>query len=152
MPFIYKQNPLLIALKHLISDKAPDWNFVRSLYPDHNSVYAEWGQGEDNVIIQVLAEVSDEAAAKHFQKFGAIHIPVSESQMAGSVVPPLRLVAPDGKLSELTCENNVWTRYDEAGRSLVKFRKHKLVVQVDASTHKIARNFARLISDSISTE
>lgn len=144
-----EENPLLIVLEQTFRNIAPEWEFVRALYPDQKQIYAEWKHGDDNVIIQVIDRESHEGAAEHFGRFGGVHIHIPESEMQNLYIAAPKVIEPDTKLPQFAGENNVWTSYDESGRSLIKFRNANLIFQVDASSYEVAKRFAEVVVEHL---
>ncbi|MCP9493877.1 MAG: hypothetical protein MSG64_05395 [Pyrinomonadaceae bacterium MAG19_C2-C3] len=140
---------VLKALKKLVQENEPEWKLGHSAYSDATRILCEWQSGDENVTIGMSIEPSLEEAENQFRLFGSTYIYFGQSQalnfLESGMPKPLR---PDAKLPDVGDENNVWTRYNEAGRSAIKLRRGKAIMQVDASSFQTAKSFAQHISES----
>ena len=145
------ENPLFKSLERIFQAKAPELSCVTAGYGDVNAFSSEWSDGESKVVVQFARLASPEEAAFHLQAF-AWHIPLTGAHHEEVQRDPEHFqlpqpVMPNTRLPNLGDENYVWTRYDERGSSLIKFRAGALFVQVDGTSLVVVERLARIVAE-----
>lgn len=139
-------NPLLNELVDVLGKREPAWVLESAMYPDETKLHSQWRHGDESLVIQIALRPSAEDAATHFRMFDW-HLPLTEELIRAMALEYDKAqlpqpIKPDTKLPNLGDENSVWTKYNQEGNSLIKVRRGRVIVQVDAASFVVAKRFA----------
>lgn len=153
-PSLFRSNdpPWLHRFERLLQEKEREWKLIGAAFhrEDQNHVVIHLGSGGKKMALQVVVELTNQAAAQRFKSNGTRFILLAADVEKAMADPSFQLpasIAPDNVQPNLGDESYIWTRCGESQRTFIRLRKQNVYVEVDAPSEEVARRFAKYVID-----